>query len=99
MLYVIKKRLFSKWKTTRANSDYQIYAQQRNTVKSMTRSSQSSYEAKLIQLSQTNPRVLYRSKLNNRSDITQLQKPDGTITQSDVEAAEELNNFSSLHSP
>ena len=23
-----KKRLFSKWKTTRANSDYQIYAQQ-----------------------------------------------------------------------
>ena len=62
----------------------------------MIRSSQSSYETKLIQLSQTNPTVLYRymsSKLNNRSDITQLQKPDGTMTQSDVEAAEELNNF------
>ena len=62
----------------------------------MIRSSQSSHEAKLIQLSQTIPRVLYRymnSKLNNRSDITQLQKPDGTMTQSDVEAAKELNNF------
>jgi len=28
-------------------------------------------------------------KLNNRSDITQLQKADGTMTQ----ATEELNNF------
>jgi len=71
----------------------------------MIRSLQSSYEAKLIQLSKTNLRVLYRymsSKLNNRSDITQLQKPDGTMNQSDAEAAEaaeELITFSWSHSP
>jgi len=49
-----------------------------------------------------NLRVLYRymsSKQNNRSDITQLQKPDGTMTQSDTEAPKELNNFSRPHSP
>ena len=33
------------------------------------------------------------SKLNDRSDITQLQEPDGIINQSDAEAAEELNNY------
>jgi len=91
-----KKRLFSKWKTTRANSDYQIYAQQRNKVKSIIRSAQSAYESKLIQRSQTHPRVLYqymKSKLKNRSDITHLERPDGTVTQSDAEAAEQLNNY------
>ena len=91
-----KKRLFNKWKTTKTSRDYQTYAQQRNTVKSMIRSSRSSYESKLIQPSQTHPKVLYRyinSKQKNRSDITHLQKSDGTMTLSDAEAAEELNNF------
>jgi len=31
------------------------------------------------------------SKLKNRSDITHLEKPDGTLTQSDAEAPEQLN--------
>jgi len=91
-----KKRLFSKWKTTKTNSDYQTYAHQRNTVKSMIRSAQLNYESKLIQLSRARPRVLYsyiNSKQKNRSDITHLQKPDGSITTSDAETSEELNNF------
>jgi len=42
------------------------------------------------------PKVLYRyinSKQKNQSDITHLQKSDGTMTTSDVQVAEELNSF------
>ena len=94
-----KKRLFNKWKTTEISSEYQICAQLRNKniiVKSMIRSAQSNYESRLIQHSQTNPKILYRyinSKQKNQSDITQLQKSDGTIILSDAEASEELYSF------
>ena len=33
------------------------------------------------------------SKLKNRSDITHLERPDGTMTQSDAETAEQLNKY------
>ena len=92
----VAERLFSKWKTTRTNSDYQIHAQQRNKVKSIIRSAQFAYKLKLIQRSQTHPRVLYKcmnSKLKNQSDITHLEKPDGTMIQSDAETAEQLNKY------
>jgi len=62
----------------------------------MIRSAQSSYESRLIQHSQTNPKLLYRyinSKQKNQSDITQLKKFDGTMTLSNAEASEELNCF------
>ena len=40
--------------------------------------------------------MIYRyinSKLKNKTEITQLQKPDGTMTTSDMQGPEELNNF------
>ena len=54
------------------------------------------YEKNLIQQSQSYPKLLYcylKSKQKIRYDITQLQKSDGSMTTSDLESAEELNNF------
>jgi len=62
----------------------------------MIRSAQFSYESKLTQHWQTHPKVLYRyinSKQKNSSDITQLQKPNGMMTLSDAEGADEFNSF------
>ena len=62
----------------------------------MIRSAQSNYKKNLIQQSQSYSKLLYRylrSKQKIRHDITQLQKSDGSITTSDTESAEELNNF------
>ena len=91
-----KSKLFTKWKNSKTNVNYQAYTKQRNIVKTMIRSAQSKYEKNLIQQSQSYPKLLYRylrSKQKIRHDITQLQKSDGSMTTSDTESAEELNNF------
>ena len=62
----------------------------------MIRSVQSNYEKHLIQQSRLYPKLLYcylRCKQKIRSDITQLQKADGSMMASDSESAEELNIF------
>ena len=62
----------------------------------MIRNAQCNYEKNLIQQSQSYPKLLYRylkTKQKIRHDITQLQKSDGSMTTSDPESAEELNNF------
>ena len=92
-----KSTLFTKWKTTKATVDYQAYTKQRNIVKAMIRGAQRNSEKNLIQQSQSYPKLciisLSKSKQKITYDITQLQKSDGSMTTSDSESAEELNNF------
>ena len=62
-----KSTLFTKWKNTKTNANYQAYAKQRNIVKTMIRSARSNYEKNLIQQFQSYPKLLYcylRSKKN-----------------------------------
>ena len=63
----------------------------------MIQGAQRNYEKNLIQQSQSYPKLciisLSKSKQKITHDITQLQKSDGSMTTSDSESAEELNNF------
>ena len=91
-----KRSLYNKWKITRTTIDYKHYAKKRNEIKALTRSSQAKYEEALIQKSSSHPKLSYgylRRKQKFSSDITQLEKPDGSMTSSDTETAEVLNNF------
>ena len=68
----------------------------RNEVKSQIRSAQAKYDQQLIEKLQTNPKALYgymRNKLGLKPRIGQLVKSDGSLTDSDGETAEVLNNF------
>jgi len=91
-----KRSFYIKWRTTRTTTDHKCYVKKRNEVKALIRSSQSKYEEKLIQKSSLHPKLLYgylRRKQKFKPDISQLEKPDGSMSSSDTETAEVLNNF------
>ena len=74
----------------------QIGSHIRKEVKSQIRSAQAKYDQQLIEKLQTNPKALYgymRNKLGLKPRIGQLVKSDGSLTDSDGETAEVLNNF------
>ena len=69
----LKSTLFTRWKTTKAATDYLPYAKQCNIVKATTRCAQCDYEKNLIQQFQSYPIILYRHlKVNKTLDIISL---------------------------
>jgi len=89
--------LYSTFKFTHLSSDYKAYTIKRNKVKSMIRAAQAKHDQKLIDKFYDDQKALYgymrRDKCGIKPKIGQVIKTDGTLTVSDGETAEVLNNF------
>ena len=91
-----KQKFYSHYKFTHSDADFAVYTQRRNQVKSMIRSAKSLYDKSLINNFTSNRKALYgyvRDKRKVKSTISQLEKSDGSLTDSDSEVVEVLNDF------
>lgn len=91
------RRKHSSWiryLNTKEGEDYQAYIRSRNTAQHAIRRARRQFEHKLARECRTNNKGIWkyiRNRTNTRGGIGQLFKQDGTLTQSDQEAAEVLN--------
>ena len=91
-----KHRLYNRYLHTMSSQDFQIYAKQRNLVKSQIRSAQRNYEEQLINKFSTNPKAFYsyvKSKQKIKASIPHLKISDHITTSNNLETAEVLNSF------
>ena len=91
-----KRKAFKFYKKYPTHSNYEIYSTLRKHVKEAVRLAKRDQELNIAKQSKTNPKILYRyisSKSKPKEPISHLIKDDGTLTESDLEKANVLNNF------
>ena len=91
-----KKVLWNKYKATGRYIDHLKYNTQNNKAVKVLREEKSKYEGKLICNYKKNPKPFHRYmrlKQNTKATVRQLSKEDGSLTSSDTEAAELLQEF------
>ena len=97
----VKRAIRSKWmafkrfKRTRDQTDQETYISLRNKVKSLIRAEKIKYEKRIIEDTK-NPKRLQsycRGKTKNKKGIGNVMKKSGGETVTDMETAEELNEF------
>jgi len=91
-----KHAAFSRYRKFKTHSDYVNYKAKRNEVKTKIRAAQLSYEQSLLDKFRSNPKAFYsyiKSKQKVKPGIGPLERSDGTFTSSDLEIADDLNNF------
>ena len=94
----IKKKyiLYKRYRTSHRHYDYQKYIQIRNETKRQIRKAVKEYEKNLAKNFKIKPKHFWKyvnSKLKRPTGISNLKKPDGTLTESDKEKADVINNF------
>ena len=88
--------LWNKYKATGRYIDQLKYNAQNNKAVKVLREEKSKYESKLIRNYKKNPKPFHcymRLKQNTKATVKQLSKEDGSLTSSDAEAAELLQEF------
>lgn len=97
MKYIRKKyTLYKRYKYSNLHYDYQNYIKARNEAKRQIKKAVREHEKKIACESKTNPKSFWKyvnTKLKRTTGINNLMKPDGTLTDSDSEKANILNNF------
>ena len=91
-----KKVLWNKYKATGRYIDHLKYNAQNNKAVKVLREEKSKYEGKLIRNYKKIPKPFHRYmrlKQNTKATVRQLSKEDGSLTSSDAEAAELLQEF------
>ena len=91
-----KHEAFKRYMQTKDAEDYQQFAKFRNQTKWEIRKAKREYERQVAKQTKANPRAFFQyvnSKLSTRAGIADLEKEDGTTTETDQEKAEVLNNF------
>ena len=91
-----KHRLYNKYLHSMSPHDFQIYAKQRNVVKSKIRSAQRNYEEQLINKFNVNSKAFYsyvKSKQKIKASIPHLKVNGNSTTSNNLETAEILNSF------
>ena len=90
-----KHHAWIRFLNTKDRQDYQAYCQVRNEAGRAVKEARKSFERKLAAECRTNNKGLWRyinSRLHNKSKIQKLRRTDGTLTASDLEAAETLSD-------
>jgi hypothetical protein len=93
------KRRDQMWKKYRNSGDlafYGTYKELRNKAVSVVRSAKKAFEQKLAKEVNTNPKSFWsyvKSKVKAKEGIGNLKNEDGTLTTSDTEKANTLNDF------
>ena len=91
-----KHHLYNKYLHSMSPHDFQIYAKQRNVVKSKIRSAQRNYEEQLINKFNVNSKAFYsyvKSKQKIKASIPHLKVNGNSTTSNNLETAEVLNSF------
>ncbi len=94
----IKKKyyLWKRLKDTNLGKDHEEYKKQRNSLCELTRKLQKYFEKDLIKKLKKDPKAFWlytNSKLKTRSTISQLSRKDSTLTQTEEQQAQVLNEF------
>ena len=91
-----KKKVFSKWRETRAGLDYKPHASKRTQAKWSCHQAEKELEKKIHREAKHNLNASYRyaqSNLKTLARIADLKAPDGTLHTALKEKADLLNNF------
>lgn len=102
-----KSRAWRKYRRTKVEADYKIYARARNQLRNLTRSAHKRVERGVVKEARSNPKRFWKyvnSKSKMRGVIPELKVANGNngseMTKSDVEKAEVLSAFfSSVFTP
>ena len=92
----LKHKAWNIYKTTRRHEAFIFYAKCRNIATTAVKYTKSSFETKLAKDTQHNPTLFWKYVRNNTKvwqDVDKLVKEDGTLTYSDHEVANCLNDF------
>ena len=97
-LKLIRKKyhLFKRYKFSKTHYDFQRFIEVRNEAKRQIRKAVKEYEKKISDNCKLNVKGFWKyvnSKLKRSSGISNLTKPDGSLTKSDKEKAEILDSF------
>ena len=90
-----KHHAWIRFMNTKDRKDYNTYTLARNRAGHAVREARKNFETKIAAECRTNNKGLWRyinSRLKNKSKIQKLRRRDGTLTSSDQEAAEALND-------
>ena len=97
MKYLKKKyTLFKRYRFSKTHYDYQKCIEARNEAKIQLRKAVKEYESKISENCKKNYKGFWKyvnSKLKRSTGISNLIKPDGSLTKSDEEKAFALDNF------
>ena len=91
-----KHEAFKRYMRTKEGKDYQEYTKFRNQTKWEVRKAKRDFEKQVAKQAKVNPKAFFQyanSKLKTKSGIADLDRGDGTCTESDKEKAEVLNSF------
>ena len=91
-----KNSLWKKYCSSRSPADHISYIQARNALRSLTRRQRYNHEKHLAANMSCNPKGFWKyvnSQLKTRPAINEIQLPDGTVTQDDLQKAEAFNQF------
>ena len=95
----MKNNMYRRWRNSRYKEDYLIYAKARNQAKSACRKVVRLYEKDIACQIKQNPKHFWRyvkSKLKVRQGVPNLEREDGTLTETDFDMAEVLNSQKGL---
>ena len=92
----MKNNMYRRWRNSRDNEDYLSYAKARNQARSACRKAVRLYEKDIASQIKQNPKHFWRyvkSKLKVRHGVPNLEREDGSLTETDFDKAEVLNSF------
>ena len=85
---------YKRYRETRDEQDYIKYRRTSNRVKTEVRKAIRDFERHIDNDAKANPKAFYKyamSKMKIRSPVADLERPDGTMTETYVDKAEMLN--------
>ncbi|XP_065895972.1 uncharacterized protein [Dysidea avara] len=92
----LKHKTWNTYKATKRHVDYILYSKCRNYATAAVKHAKSTFETKSARDIQHNPNLFWKYVRSNtmvRVDVDKLLKDDGTLTCSDHEVANRLNDF------
>ena len=91
-----KYAMYQRYRKTQNYCDYVKYKKQNNKTRKIVRGAQAHFEQMLMKQFKQKPKAFYsyvRSKQKVKAGISQLEKENGDLTETDEEAAEILSEF------
>ena len=91
-----KSQAYKRYRETRDEQDYIKYRRTSNRVKTEVRKAVRDFERQIANEAKANPKAFYkyaRSKMKIRATVADLERPDGTMTETNVDKAELLNSY------
>ena len=91
-----KKRLYNKWKKLNRLIDKENYIKARNQATQLCKQDKADYENNLVKKFKENPKLFYshvRQQQSMKVELSSLDKPGGSKTESDLESATVLNEY------